>query len=138
MKMEPRILKKVEALVRKVKVVYVATANKGGSPHIAASEGLAFVGGDQIFFRAWFCLKTVENLQENPKLSLGILDTETQEGYQLMGEMERIEKGAILNGFSPEQEKRWAGYPQAEHQLFIRIREISPLTSGPHSDEFLH
>ena len=136
--MEPEKVQKIKNLVKKVKTVYVATANKEGVPHIAAAEGMAFADGDQVVFRAWFCLKTVENLQENPKLSLGILDTETQEGYQLTGEMERIEKGAILNGFSPEQEKRWAGYPQSEHQLFIRIREISPLTSGPHSDEFLH
>lgn len=135
--MEPRILKKVETLVRNVKVVYVATADKQGVPHIAVSEGLAFASRDRIVFKAWFCLKTVENLQENPKLSLAVLDPEIQEGYQLFGRMERIEKGAILNGFSPEQERRWTGYPQAEHQLSIRIKKISRLTSGPHSDEFL-
>ena len=134
--MELILLKKVETLVRRIKIVYVATASREGVPHIAASEGLTFLGGDRIFFKAWFCLRTVENLLENPRLSLAVLDPQTQEGFQISGEMESIEKGAILNGFSPDQEQKWAGYPQAEHQLSIRMKKISHLTSGPHSDEF--
>jgi general stress protein 26 len=105
MKMATGILEKVKKLVQKVKVVYVATANREGIPHIAASKGMAFIE-DQIVFRAWFCLKTVENLRENPKLSLAVLNAKTKEGYQLLGEVERIEKGAILDGYTPEEEKR--------------------------------
>jgi predicted pyridoxine 5'-phosphate oxidase superfamily flavin-nucleotide-binding protein len=133
--MKPGILQKVKKLVQQVKVVYVATADKRAVPHIAASEGLTFLNKGQIVFRAWFCLRTVQNLEENPKLTLAVLDPETQEGYQLTGEINRIEKGAMLDGFVPGKEKR--GLPQAEHQLFIHIQEISELTSGPHSDEFL-
>jgi uncharacterized protein len=132
--MEPGILGKVQELARKVKTVYIATSNRKGIPHLAASEGLAFVGPDRIFFSAWFCRRTVENLRENPKLSLAMLDSETQEGYQLLGETERIEEGAILDGYAPDTEKRWAGLPQAEHRLFIRVKEVLHLSSGPHSD----
>jgi predicted pyridoxine 5'-phosphate oxidase superfamily flavin-nucleotide-binding protein len=137
MKMEKGLLDKVRKLVRGVKVVYVATANREGAPHIAASEGMTFVDGDRIVFRAWFCIKTVGNLRENPRLSLAVLNTETGEGYQLLGELERIERGAMLNGFAFEKEGEWAGYPQAEHQLHIRITAISHLTSGAHSDEVI-
>lgn len=135
--MEKGILDKVKEIVQKVKVVYVATANREGIPHIAAAEGMDFIEG-QIVFRAWFCLKTVENLRENPKLSLAVLSPKTQEGYQLFGEVEKIERGAILDGYTPGREKGWAGYPQAEHQIFIRIKAISHLTSRSHSDEFLN
>ena len=135
--MEPKVWERIKRLVKKLKVVYVATSNKQGTPHIAASEGISFLNGDRISFRAWFCLKTVENLHENPRISLALLDRKTQEGYQLLGEVERIDKGAILDGFIPGKDKEWPGYPQAEYQLSIRIKKISPLTSGPHSDEFL-
>jgi hypothetical protein len=137
MNMEPGQLKKVSALAEKVKTIYVATANGKGVPHIAVSKGATFLNEDEIVFGAWFCVKTVENLQENPLLSLAMIDPETHEGYQLLGEVNRIEKGAILDGYSPEMEKKWAGFPQAEHRLSIRIKEISLLTSGPHSDEFI-
>jgi general stress protein 26 len=135
--MEREILDKVKEIVRKAKVVYVATANRAGMPHIAASEGMDFIE-DQIVFRAWFCLKTVENLRENPKLSLAVLSPKTKEGYQLFGEVEKIEKGAILDGYTPEREKGWAGFPQAEHRIYVRIKAVSHLTSRSHSDEFLN
>ena len=54
---------------------------------------MAFTDGDQVVFRAWFCLKTVENLYEHPRISLGVLDPVTGKGYQLMGRMERVEGG---------------------------------------------
>ena len=136
--MESERVQKIKDLVEKVKTVYVATADKEGVPHIAAAEGMAFSDGDQVVFRAWFCLKTVENLHENPRISLGILDPVTGEGYQLLGKMERVETGAVLNGFTPQMEKDWKGYPQIEHRLSIRIEKISHLTIGAHSDEFLH
>lgn len=136
MKMDAEILKKVKRLAQKTKIVYVATANREGIPHIAAAEGMAFMDGE-IAFRAWFYPKTVENLQENPKLALAVLSPKTQEGYQVFGVVERIEKGAILDGYTPGEEKGWSGYPQAEHRLTIRVGAVSHLTTRGHSDELL-
>ena len=135
--MKKAALEKVRKLVQEVRVVYVATSDGEGVPHIAAAEGMTFVKEDQILFKAWFCLKTVENLGQNPRLSLAILHPETRQGYQVLGKIERIEEGAILDGYRPGEEKKWASYPQAEHQLSIRIEKVSSLTSGPHSDEFI-
>jgi general stress protein 26 len=134
--MKPEMLDKVRRVLERAKVVFVATANGEGDTHIAAEEGLILRSEGQAFFRAWFCLKTLQNLQENPKVSLAVLDPKTKEGYQLLGEVERIEEGAILNGYVPEKEMEWGGYPRAEHQLLIRLQKISHLTSGAHSDEF--
>ena len=133
--MEPGILEKVRKLAQGAKVVYVATANKEGVPHIAAEKGMAFHDEDRIIFRAWFCLKTVENLQENPKISLAVLDPKTHEGYQILGVTESVEKGAMLDGFASEKDR--GGFPQVEYQLYIRIQAISHLTPGAHSDEFI-
>jgi uncharacterized protein len=135
--MKRGMLEQVKKLVQEVGVVYVATSDREGVPHIAAAEGMTFAKEDRILFRAWFCLKTLENLEKNPKLSLAILHTGTREGYQILGEIERMERGAILDGYRPGEEKKWAGYPQAEHQLSIRIEKVSSLSSGPHSDEFI-
>ncbi len=135
--MKKAMLEKVRKLVQEVRVVYVATSDKEGIPHIAAAEGMSFAKEDRIVFKAWFCLKTVENLGQNPRLSLAILHPETGQGYQILGEIERIERGAVLDGYRPGEETKWAGYPQAEHQLLIRVEKVSSLTSGPHSDQFI-
>ena len=136
--MEQEISEKVKRLLRKVKMVYVSTANKDGTPHIAVEEGMIILNNDRVLFRAWFCFRTLENLRENPAISLALFDPETKQGYQLLGEMETMETGAILNGFVPGREGGWEGYPQAEHQLLLHIQKISSLALGPHSDEFLH
>ena len=135
--MERGLLEKLKTLAEEVRVVYVATSDREGVPHIAAAEGMAFGNDDRILFRAWFCIKTVENLEKNPRLSLAIIHPGTREGYQVLGRVERIERGAMLDGYRPGEEKKWASYPQAEHQLSISIEMVSRLTSGPHSDEFL-
>ncbi len=137
MRVEREILEKVKKLVQELGIVYLATADREGTPHIAASEGMAFTEEGKILFKAWFCLKTVENLAKNRKLSLAILNPKTQEGYQISGEIERIDRGAILDGYGSDKEDKWAGYPQAEHQLLIRVQKVASLTSGPHSDEFV-
>ena len=135
--MKKAMLEKARKLIQEVGVVYVATSDREGVPHIAVAEGMTFTKEDRILFKAWFCLKTVANLGENPKLSLAVLHPRTREGYQILGEVEQIEKGAILDGFRLEEEKKWSGYPQAEHQLSIRIEKVSLLTSGPHTDQFV-
>jgi len=135
--MNNEMLEKVKRLVDKVGTVYIATADRKGTPHIAASKGMTFTQEGHILFKAWFCLKTVANLGENRKLSLAILNPKTQEGYQILGEIKRIDTTAILDGYGSEREKDWAGYPQTEHQLLIQAKKISSLTSGPHSDELV-
>ncbi len=135
--MKRETLEKVEKLVKRVGTVYIATADRTGTPHIAASEGMTFTQDGDILFKAWFCLKTVANLAKSKKLSLAVLDPKTQEGYQILGEIRRIDRGAMLDGYGPGREKEWAGYPQAEHQLLIDPKKISSLTSGPHSDQWI-
>jgi hypothetical protein len=134
--MEPSLVQEMRNLVDENRAVYVATANSEGVPHIAVEHGLTLLDEQHLVFRSWFCLRTIENLDQNPQLALAILDPVTQDGVQVLGEMERIERGATLNGFSLEGEKQWAGYPQSEHQLLIRITKIFRLSTGPHSDEF--
>ena len=103
--MKRGMLEKIRKLVQEVGLVYVATSDREGVPHIAAAERMTLVKEDQIFFKAWFCLKTVENLENNPKLSLAILDPGTKEGYQILGALERLEEGAILDGYRPGEKK---------------------------------
>jgi len=60
MKVERELMKKIKKLLEKMGIVYVATADRKGTPHIAAAEGMTFTDEGQILFRAWFCLKTVQ------------------------------------------------------------------------------
>ena len=52
--MKRGMLEKVKRLVQEVKVVYVATSDKEGVPHLAAAEGMTFAKEGEIVFRLLF------------------------------------------------------------------------------------
>jgi len=121
-------------LIDKTVVSYVATSDMNGQPHIAVEKGLKMIGGKYLGFDAWFCKKTVENLRNNPKIAIAIFDPLSKKGYQFSGRIVGIEDGAMLNGFSPELEKKEKEIPQVESRLKIEIEEVLDFSTGPHSD----
>ena len=60
-----------QALV-KDQLIIVATANQRGTPHLAAAKGLVLVGDERVAFKNWFCLQTLENVAENPRIALSL------------------------------------------------------------------
>lgn len=49
-----------------------------------------------VAFEEWFCHKTLENLTVNPQITIGLVNTQAGKGYQLIGEVEEVNVGAIL------------------------------------------
>jgi hypothetical protein len=47
-----------------------------------------------------------KRVQENPRLTIVIWDAQNDKGYQLIGESEKVQDLAIMNGFSPDMETR--------------------------------
>jgi hypothetical protein len=89
-------------------------------------EGLVEVTG-------WFCPMTVENLSMNRAISLVIWDPADDKGYQLLGETERLEDLAYLDGYIPELEDD-VPIPQVERKIVIRVVKILDFRHAPHSD----
>jgi hypothetical protein len=126
------ILKAVD-LGNRMKHVFVATANSRGLPHLAAAGAIRLVSEGRIAVEAWFCQGTVQNLHDNPMISVVAWDPEIDIGHQLLGEVEKVEEIAIMNGFSPEIEAK-AQLPQSERKLIIRVDEVLAFSHAPHSD----
>ncbi len=127
--------KEMKSLIEQSKWVYVGTSDKEGRVHLSVAEGMCVPDEKHIAFEEWFCPRTLENLKDNPQITVGVVDQETGKGYQMMGELEDVDVGAVMNGFSKEKEAEWRGYPQSKHQLYIRADSILKLNRGPHSDE---
>lgn len=130
---KPEIIQAALALGQKVGHVFVATADSEGFPHVAAAGRLYFGSDEILVVAAWFCPGTIENLQHNPRISLVVWDTDTDTGYQLIGNVEKVEETAIMNGYSPELENLGPS-PQVERQLFVKVNKVMGFTHAPHSD----
>lgn len=120
-------------LGQKLKHVFVATADSEGLPHVAAAGRLSMGKDSLVTVAAWFCPGTVMNLRVNPRVSLVMWDAKADSGYQLLGNVEKMEETAIMDGYVPELRGR-ASSPQVERALLVRVDKVIAFTHAPHSD----
>jgi hypothetical protein len=124
------ILKAVN-LGNRMKHVFVATADSHGLPHLAAAGTIRLLSENRIAVEAWFCPGTIQNLYNNPKISVVTWDPEIDIGHQILGEVEKIEEIAMMDGFFPDSKTQT---PQSERKLIIRVDEVLAFSHAPHSD----
>lgn len=111
---------------------FVATCDAKGNPHVAAGRGIGASEPNLLIFEAWFCLTTLRNLQENPKIAVVIADPANGRGYQFTGRVEKAEDTALLNGYLPGTEP--SGLPQVQWRLEIRVDSVMAFSADAHSD----
>lgn len=132
------ILSRIKNFVKRVELFYVATSNQKGEVHLAVAKDLIFLpDNEHIAFKSWFCKKTIENIQQNPNVSIAIYDAKSDTGYQIIGKAISKTVVAVLNGYAPELEEVEKEYPQEEYQLKIKIINIMDLHRVAHSDKYL-
>ena len=101
---KPDIIQSAIILGQKLGHVFVATADSNGVPHVAAAGRLG-LGKDGLLTAAvWFCPGTVVNLEHNSKISLVVWDAAADSGYQLIGNGDKVDETAMLDGYLPEME----------------------------------
>lgn len=132
------ILSRIKDFSEKVELFYVATSNQKKEVHLAVAKDLIFLpDNEHVAFKSWFCKKTIENIFENPNISIAIYDAKTDTGYQIVGRTVSKNVVAVLDGYSPRLEKIEKEYPQEEYQLKIKIINIMDLHRVVHSDKYL-
>jgi uncharacterized protein len=122
----------IKAFAEGVGHAFVATADGEGRPHLASGRGVSVSASDRLVFEAWFCVTTLKNLQENPKIAVAIADPVTGNGYQFLGRLDSKKDTAVLNGFLPDLEP--SGLPQVQWRLEVRVESVMAFTADAHSD----
>ena len=131
---KPDIIQSVVTLGRKLGHVFVATADSKGLPHVAAAGRLSLGSDGLLEVAAWFCPGTVMNIEHNHRISLVVWDAAADTGYQVLGNVEKVEETAMLDGYVPEMESRGPS-PQVERQLIVRVDKVMGFSHAPHSDQ---
>ncbi len=128
--MNPAALDQAVALVGRTGNVLVATADEAGRPHVAAAGSIIAEGHERIAVREWFCPGTVEDLQANSRISIVAWDAASDEGYQVLGQVERVDDSATMDGYIPGAPP----VPQVQKRLIIRPQRVLAFSQAPHSD----
>jgi len=131
--MTTELLTAAVALARRTGHAYLATAGADGTPHIMVAASLEQAGDDRVVIKEWFCPGTLANLSANKALAIAVWDMNRDAGYQLLGQLERIEDLAVADGYAPQVEDRQTT-PQVERQLVVHIDKDLDFSLAPHSD----
>ena len=132
-RLDDNIILKAVGLGRKTGHVLVATADRSGLPHVASAGSLQSISDRYVEVEAWFCPGTVLNLQQNRLISLVVWEPATDQGYQILGEVENIADKMMMDGYAPETEER-APLPQTDRTLRVRVDRVVSFSQAPHSD----
>jgi hypothetical protein len=68
--MKAEELEKVIRFAKDLGYVLIATADRQGTPHMAAAGKLEYVGEQNVVVKEWFCPGTVANLDVNKSISI--------------------------------------------------------------------
>ena len=131
--MEPKSIDLAIQLADTLDHIFVATADSSGLPHLAAAGELRHDSEEHVSVAAWFCPGTLANLQINKQIALVVWNPRDDNGFQLLGNVEKIEERAMLNGFAPQIEMA-APMPQVERKLRVRVVKVIGFSHAPHSD----
>lgn len=122
----------IKRFVEAIQVAFVASADVGGCPHLAAGMEMKVLDADHLAFENWFCRTTLRNVSGNPQVSVVVVDPETGSGFQFAGQVVHARDTAILDGFLPDAEP--AGTPQTLTSFVVRVEEVTEFSAGAHTD----
>ncbi len=112
----------------------ISTVDVSGVPHITSIGSFAVEAEGFITLGDWYCPKTLQNLDVNPRIALVVWDIATDRGFQLFGEVRDVLDVEILDGPPPGMKER-SFVPQVERVLRIEVDKVYAFSHAPHSDE---
>ncbi|MDM7913485.1 MAG: pyridoxamine 5'-phosphate oxidase family protein [Methanotrichaceae archaeon] len=125
-KMPPEVRETLE----KQKPVPIATASKDGTPNVVFVGLLKIVDDENLMLADNFFLKTAQNLEENPKISILCYNGETKKSFQIKGSTTVCKEGESF-----ESMKKWVHgvNPKlpAKSCVMVKIEEIYNAMWGP-------
>ena len=99
------ITEELRYFLKKEEFLYVATCHSHGYPNVAP-KFLIKIDEDFIYLVDFVDGRTLENLKNNPRVSLSIVNREDIKGYVFNGSAKIIESGADFDEVLKELDKR--------------------------------
>jgi len=112
----------------------LGTSDLYGVPNVVPVGAVKLLDDETVLISDQFFLKTLSNLQKNPKVAISFWDTGNGEGYQIKGDASIQTEGKIFED-TVEWIRRMSeeiGHPlQSKGAIVIKISEIYSVTPGP-------
>lgn len=126
------ITEAMRQLIESTPLVYVASADSEGHPHVAAGNHLTVSDGSFLVFENWFCPMTLHNITRNSHVAVVVARPGWESGYQLIGRVVKPHEDTVLEGYGA------VPIPQetapALTRFMVRVEMIMEFSTGVHFD----
>lgn len=113
----------VKKAIAEIKPALVATAGKDGLPNVSPKGSFRVVDDEHVVFADLRSPRTVNNLKENPMVSVIGLDPATRKGWRLWGKAEILTSGDLFDSLSQE----YASKGKINHVVKISVDEAATM-----------
>ena len=128
-----KIPDEVKSFIEEGRLAYVATTDKLGIPNVVPKGTIAVLDDEHLIFADLFAGKTRRNLEENPVISIAIVNQAAYRGYQLKGRAQLISRGPFFDDVKKRIEGGQLKYPQAKYAVKIKVERIYDISLGANS-----
>ena len=113
------------------KLAWVATASPEGVPNATPKGTVQVLDDEHLIFADLFSLKTRENLQDNPKIAVTVVDEESFKGYQMKGSAELLTSGPVYDRMVAELKLAPMELPSPQCVVKITVDSVYDQSVGP-------
>lgn len=112
------------------KMGWVATATREGVPNVTPKGTVRVLDDQHVIFADLFSLKTRQNLDQNPKVAVTVIDPSTHKGYQIKGSAELISSGPLYEQMAAELKRASATLPPPKYVVKITVESVYDQSVG--------
>jgi predicted pyridoxine 5'-phosphate oxidase superfamily flavin-nucleotide-binding protein len=107
---------------------YIATASRDGVPSVGPKGSTKVLDDEHIVFYEVVGRHTYENIKENPKVAIAVVDPSKMQGFRFLGKAELITKGPLFE--EAENFSKLMKLPPPIATVKVKIEEIYNLGAG--------
>ena len=103
----------------------VATCSLDGIPNVGPKGSVRAIDDHTLVYSEGTCRKTLNNLQENPRVAVMCAERSKQYGFQAKGQANIVDSGDIYNKIASRSVER--GFPKPKYVVIIKVEEVFPV-----------
>jgi len=113
------------------KMAWVATATNEGVPNVTPKGTVRVMDDQHVIFADLFSLKTRQNLEQNPRVAVTVIDGATHKGYQIKGTAELISSGPLYDQMAAQLKESSPSLPSLKYVVKIAVESVFDQSVGP-------
>jgi hypothetical protein len=113
------------------KMAWVATATREGVPNVTPKGTVRVMDDQHLIFADLFSLKTRQNLEQNSRVAVTVIDPASAKGYQIKGTAELVTSGPLYDQMAAQLKASSPSLPSPKYVVKIAVDSVYDQSVGP-------